>query len=185
MLKSTNVGDCTTVTYETFLRIVVLRLFTGVVLELFAIVVLTGVDVLATEMFSGSESESWSLVQVGHFLLKGAISLSISFWFSTSIFDRSDKISFLKDVFISSKFSGSILRVLLGPAIKSSDRIFSFTGVSKSPETSSATAFLFWLLVVFFQVENSKSPVKLNSSKNFVFFSLLHRNYIDTKRYYN
>ena len=35
-----------------------LRLFTGVVLELVAFV-LTGVDVLATEVFSGSESESW------------------------------------------------------------------------------------------------------------------------------
>ena len=48
----------------------VIRLFTGVVLELVAIVVLKGVDVLATEMFSGSESESWSLTQVGRFLLR-------------------------------------------------------------------------------------------------------------------
>ena len=48
----------------------VLRLFTGVVLELVAIVVLKGVDVLATEMFSGSESESWSLTHVGRFLLR-------------------------------------------------------------------------------------------------------------------
>ena len=37
-----------------------LRLFTGVVLELVAVVVSTGVDVLATETFSGSESISWS-----------------------------------------------------------------------------------------------------------------------------
>ena len=161
----------------------VLRLFTGVVLELVAIVVSTGVDVLATEVFSGSESESWSLAQMGRFLLKGGTYLSVSFWFSDSIFDRSDKISFLKDVYISSKLFGSILRVLLGPAIKSSDGIFSFTEVSKSPETSSATAFLFWLLVVIFQVENSKSSVKLNSSKNIV-FSLLQQNYINTKQYY-
>ena len=158
-----------------------LRLFTGVVLELVAIVVLTGVDNLATEMFSGSESKSWSFVQVGHFLLKGAINLSISFWFSLRTFERSDKLSFLKDVFVSSKYSGSVLRVLLGPAIKSSDGIFSFTWVSKSPETSSAKSFLFWLLVFIFQVENSKSSVKLNSSKNVVFFSLLQRNYIDTE----
>ena len=97
-----------------------LRLFTGVVFELRAIVVLTGVDPLATEVFSGSESESWSLVQLRRFLLKGAIHLRISFWFSANIFDRSDKISFLKDVLISSKFSGSTLRVLLGPAINCS-----------------------------------------------------------------
>ena len=46
-----------------------LRLFTGVALELVAIVFLTGVDVLATEMFLGSESESYSLTQVVRFLL--------------------------------------------------------------------------------------------------------------------
>ena len=33
-----------------------LRLFTGVVLELVAVVIFTGVDVLTTEMFSGSDS---------------------------------------------------------------------------------------------------------------------------------
>ena len=163
--------------------VTMLRLFTGVILKLVAIVVLTGIDVLATEVFSGSESESWSLVQLRRFLLEDAINLSICFWFSAKIFVRSDKISFLKDVFISSKFPGSILRVILGPAIKSLHGIFSFTGVSKSPETSSPTVFLFWLLVVFFQIENSKSSVRLNTSKSFV-FSLLKRNYIDTKRYY-
>ena len=51
-----------------------LRLFTGVVLELVAVVVLTGVDVLATEMFSDSESVFWSLVRTRRFLLDGAIS---------------------------------------------------------------------------------------------------------------
>ena len=56
-----------------------LRLFTGVVLELVAICVLTGVDVLATEMFSWSESESWMFELTKRFLLTGAISLSISF----------------------------------------------------------------------------------------------------------
>ena len=90
--------------------VTMLRLFTGVVLELVAIVVLTGVDVLATEVFSGSESESWSLVQMRQFLLKGAINLGTSFWFSANIFDRSDKISFHKDVFISSKISESFTR---------------------------------------------------------------------------
>ena len=35
-----------------------LRLFTGVVLELVVVVIFTGVDVLSTEMFSGSESQS-------------------------------------------------------------------------------------------------------------------------------
>ena len=59
--------------------VTMLRLFTGVVLELVAICVLTGVDVLATEMFSWSESESWVFELTGRFLLTGAISLSISF----------------------------------------------------------------------------------------------------------
>ena len=105
-----------------------LRLFTGVILELVAVVVLTSADLLATEMFSGSESDSWSSVQMRRFLLKGAINLGISFWFSANISDRSDRISFLKDVYISSKFSRSILRVLLGPAIKSSDGHSRFQG---------------------------------------------------------
>ena len=39
----------------------------------------TGVDVLATEMFSGSESVSWSSRRIGRSLFKGAISLRISF----------------------------------------------------------------------------------------------------------
>ena len=56
-----------------------LRLFAGVVLGLVAVIVLTGVDVLATEMFSDSDSVSWSLQQTGHFLLNGAINLGISF----------------------------------------------------------------------------------------------------------
>ena len=75
--------------------VTMLRLFTVVVLELGAIVVLTGVDVPATEMFSGSESEYCSLTQVVRFLLKGAINLSISFWFSASIFDRVSPKTFL------------------------------------------------------------------------------------------
>ena len=110
-----------------------LRLFTGVGLELVAVVVLTGVDVLATETFSGSESVSWSFAEMGRFLLEVAISLSISFWFSANICVKSDRIFFLKNLFISSKFSGSVLRVLLEPAIKSSDGIFSATGILKPP----------------------------------------------------
>ena len=50
-------------------------------IELVAVYVFTGVDVLATEMFSGSVSESRTFKQTGCFLFKGAISLSISFWF--------------------------------------------------------------------------------------------------------
>ena len=56
-----------------------LRLFIRVVLELVAVIVLTGVDVLATETSSGSESEPWTFVEIGRFLLKGATSLSSSF----------------------------------------------------------------------------------------------------------
>ena len=55
-----------------------LRPFTGVVLEL-VVFDFTGVDVIATEVFSGSESEFWFSTQTGRFLLRGAINLSISF----------------------------------------------------------------------------------------------------------
>ena len=44
-----------------------LRLLFGVVLELVAVCVLTGVDVLATVMFSWSESESWMFELTGRF----------------------------------------------------------------------------------------------------------------------
>ena len=73
-----------------------LRLFTGVVLELVSVVVFTGVDVLATEMFSDAESVPWSPGRIERFLLKGAISLGISFWFSAKLFVKSDKTSFSK-----------------------------------------------------------------------------------------
>ena len=59
--------------------VTILRLLFGVVLGLVAVNVLTGVDVLATEMFPDSESVSWSFVQTGRILLKGAINSSISF----------------------------------------------------------------------------------------------------------
>ena len=52
-------------------------------------------------------------------------------------------ISSLRDVFISSKVSGSTLRVLLGPATKIPEELFSAVVASNSPETNSATAFLF------------------------------------------
>ena len=119
-----------------------LRLLFGVVLGIVAVLIFTGVDVLATEMLSGSESESWTFGQTG-FLFEGAISLSISFWFSASILVKSVIISLLKDVFISSRFSGSILGFLLGPATRFSVVLFSAMEASKSPEASSATAFLF------------------------------------------
>ena len=131
----------------------VLRLFTGVVLELVAVWVLTGVDVLVTETFSGSESESWTFKWTVCFLFKGAISLNISFWFSASIFVKSDMISFLRVVFISSKFSSSSLGFLLELAIRFSVELFSAKEASKYPDTNSATAFLFWLLVVVLERE--------------------------------
>ena len=139
---------------------IVLRLFTGVVLGLVAVCILTGVDVLVTETFSGSESESWTFMWTVCFLFKGAISLSISFWFYASIFAKSDMISFLRDVFISIILSGSVLGTLLELATRFSDGEFSVTEVSKSPETISATAFLFWLLVVIFAVRKVDSPAK-------------------------
>ena len=131
-----------------FFHQLMLRLFIGVVLGLVAVWILTGVDVFVTETFSGSESESWAFKWTACFLFKGAFSLSISFWFSASILERSNMISFLRDVFISVRLSGSILGTLLELATRFADGEFSFMEVSKSPETSSATAFLFWLLVV-------------------------------------
>ena len=101
----------------------VLRLFTGVVLEPVA-----GVDVLATGTSSGSESDSWTFAEFGRFLLSGAITLNISLWFSASILVKSVMISLLKDVFISSRFSGSILGFLLGPAIRFSLELFRLQG---------------------------------------------------------
>ena len=92
------------------------------------------------------------------FLFKGAISLSISFLFSASILVRSDIISFLSDVFISAKPSGSILGILLELATRISGGKFSVIEVSKSPETNSATAFLFWLLVVIF-IERERESI--------------------------
>ena len=77
---------------------ILLRLFTGVVLDT-AVFDFTGVDVLATEMFSGSELESWSSKRARRFLFKGAISLSISFWFSANIFAKSLMISFSQSRF--------------------------------------------------------------------------------------
>ena len=124
---------------------IVLRLFTLVVLELVAFV-LTGVDVLATEVFSGSESESWLFRWTNGangFLFNGAMSFSISFWFSAIIFAKSDIISFLKDIFMSFKFSGCNLGNLLDLAMRFSGGLFSATEASKSPETSSATVFLY------------------------------------------
>ena len=118
-----------------------LRLLTGVVLVVVAVTILTGVDVRAVEMFSNSESESWFSIEAVRFLFRGAINLNISFWFSASIFDRSDKISFLKDAFITFRSSGSVLEVLLQLATKFSARLFSAKEVSSSPDANSATAF--------------------------------------------
>ena len=109
----------------------------------------------ATEMFSTSESESWFSDETARFLLSGAINLNICLWFSANIFDRSEKNSFLKYAFISFRSSGSVPVVLLLLATKFSARLFSFKEVSNSLDTSSVTAFLFWLLVVIFRVEGN------------------------------
>ena len=74
-------------------------------------------------------------------------------------------ISFLRDVFTSVRLSGSILGTLLELATRFSDGEFSVTEVSISPETNSATAFLFWLLVVIFIVEKWNLRQEVNSSK--------------------
>ena len=152
-----------------------LRLFTGVVFYT-AVFDFTGYDVLATEMFSNSESESRSFRWTGSFLFKGAMSFSISSWFSANVFVKSDMISFLIDVFISPKFSGSTLRVLQGPATRFSGCLLSATEASNSPETNSATAFLFWLLVVVFRLDNRVLGKKWILGRNFRFFTMEKRN---------
>ena len=45
--------------------VTMLRLLLGVVSELVAVYAFTCVDVFATEMFSGSESESWTFERTG------------------------------------------------------------------------------------------------------------------------
>ena len=130
----------------------VLRLFIGVVLGA-AVLVFTGVDVRATEIFSVSESESCAFRWANDFFADSATSFIISFWISANSLARSDIISLLKEVIISSKFSGCTLGDLLGLAIRFSGWLFSTIEASNSLETSSATALLFWLLVVILSVE--------------------------------
>ena len=128
-----------------------LRLFTGVILLVVAVVlVFIGVDVAFSGMFSGSESVSSEVFIMAGFLVTGAISFSISFWFSASILVRSVIISFLRVVLISSRFSEMTLGDLLVPAKGFSFWLISGSGVSISVDTSSSAAFLFWLLVVIF-----------------------------------
>ena len=60
-----------------------LRLFTGVILRVVVVVLfLIGVEVAFSGMFSDSESVSSVTVMMVCFLTGGAISFSISFWFS-------------------------------------------------------------------------------------------------------
>ena len=125
-------------------RLVLLRLFIGVVLEAVAVVLfLIGVDVAFSGMLSWSESDSSADLIAGCFLAVGAISFSISFWFSAKILVRSDIISFLSDNFISSKLSAEILGDLLVPATGFTLEVFSGREVSISVEISSSAAFLF------------------------------------------
>ena len=63
------------------------------------------IDVDSGTIFSVSESESSTFRWIVGFLTARAINFSISFWFSSKIFVRSDIISFLRVVFNSSSFS--------------------------------------------------------------------------------
>ena len=132
--------------------VTMLRLFTGVILRVVAVVLfLIGVEVAFPGMFSVSESVSSVAVMIVCFLTGGAISFSISFWFSAKILVRSDMISFLNEDLISSRFSVSTLGDLLVPATGFKFWLVSVIGVSISVETNSSTAFIFWLLVVIFE----------------------------------
>ena len=103
------------------------------------------------------------------FLTVGAISFSISFWFSAKILVRSDMISFLNEDLISSRFSVSTLGDLLVPATGFKFWLVSGIGVSISVETSSSTASHFWLLVVILERERDCSLENSNSSKKYGF----------------
>ena len=81
-----------------------LRPHNGVVLEVVTFVLIR-VDVVFGRTFSGSESECSKFWTDVGFLTTGAINFSISFWFSAGILVRSDMISLLKYVLISSSFS--------------------------------------------------------------------------------
>ena len=149
-----------------------LRLFTGVILRVVAVVLfLIGVEVAFYGMFSDSESVSSVAVMMVCFLTGGAISFSISFWFSAKILVRSDMIPFLNEDLISSRFSVSTLGDLLVPATGFKFWLVSGIGVSISVETNSSTAFLFWLLVVILErergcsLENSNFPKKYGFQK--------------------
>ena len=91
------------------------------------------------------------------FLATGASSFSISFSFSAKNSVPSDKISFLRVDFISSKFSVWTFGDLFVHATGFMFWLFRQRGVSESPETNSSTAFLFWLLVVILEREKKGS----------------------------
>ena len=94
-----------------------LRLLIGVLLEVVAFDFI-GVDVDAESLFSVSESECFTFRRIACFLTEGSLSLSIFFWFAAKSFVRSDIISFLSDVLISSNFSDCLFGDLLGPVTK-------------------------------------------------------------------
>ena len=127
-----------------------LRIFTGVVLEVVTFV-LIGVDVVFRRTFSGSDSECFKFWTDIGFLTTGAISFSISFWFSARILVRSDVISFLRNVLILSSFSDWIFGVLLGRATQFSTSLLSEVEASNSHKANSVIVFFlassnqFWL----------------------------------------
>ena len=134
------------------------RSFTGVVFWLTVVVLgFVGVDVIVGGKFSGSESDSSGTVEVACFLETGAINFSISSWFSAEIVVRSDRISFPRVDFISSKFSAWTFGDLLVPAMGFSFRSFPFRRVSWSIEPCCTSAFFFWLLLVILEREKERS----------------------------
>ena len=125
-----------------FCHVYILRLLTGVVLEVVAFILIE-VDVVFGRTVSGSESEfSKFWTDVG-FLTTGAINFSISFWFSAMILVRSGINFLLRDVSFSSSSSDWIFGDLLGLATQFSTRLVSEVEASNFPETKSATATFF------------------------------------------
>ena len=82
------------------------------------VLTLTDVEIAVGSTFSVSESVSSMFKKLFCVFEVGAINFSISFWVSARILERSDMISLLSDVFVSSRLSRRILGSLLGPAMR-------------------------------------------------------------------
>ena len=99
-------------------KVFMLRLVTGVVLEVVAFVFI-GVEVVLGKMFSGSESEFSRIWRVTGFVTAGAISVNIPFWFLAKLSLHDDLFSWVRFNLI------EFLRLNFGRLIRNSYVVFS------------------------------------------------------------